>query len=181
MDTLEKFAAGKGKSLEELCEATGISKTRIEDLAEHRRFATLDDLLIIARVIECDASEILPLLARRDDTRAKSGLNTSGVVHHETPSDVTQEPRLDDDLAVANQPKTAQAGTLIFKRADVVGLIRKLIADSHSDAEKIGETGDVDAFLATRRKVAGYYEVLNRLHELPVFENTQLATRKAQS
>ena len=68
---------------------------------------------------------------------------------------------------------TAQVGTKMFRRADVVGEIRKLIAFEHAAADKVGAEGRANDFLSIRQKIAGYYEVLTMLQSVPVFINQQ--------
>ena len=71
------------------------------------------------------------------------------------------------------EPKSANPGALMLKRSDAVGLVRKLIALAHDEANDVGENGSVEAFRAVRRKIAAYYTVLDHLNDVPVFVNSQ--------
>lgn len=67
--------------------------------------------------------------------------------------------------------KVASTGAKMMRRSEVIGAVRKLIAFSHAEADRLGAASEVHEFQAVRMKIAGYYQVLTELRTVPVFLN----------
>ena len=67
--------------------------------------------------------------------------------------------------------KFVAAGTAIMRRADVMGIIHKSIAQAHDEARQLGENGSLAAFSAVRHKIAAYMALRSELRAMPVFVN----------
>lgn len=65
----------------------------------------------------------------------------------------------------------ASVGTLMYRKYDVLRVIHGKIKRAHEECAELGEQGKVGQFMALRRKIAGWYEILNEMENVPIFEN----------
>jgi hypothetical protein len=72
-------------------------------------------------------------------------------------------------------PKHVAVGTQILRRAEVAGVIKKLLAKAHEEAASLEEGGNPVHHRMIRRKIAAYFEVMKEINELPVFVNAEVA------